>query len=90
MKSKLTYKRWRQLLDRANKMDVTAEAYRKELAVNCTHPEEAMGKFTWEHDTGYGRQYQMTGDLCSICKRRWCYGRQSTSISEEDWYRRND
>lgn len=46
------------------------DAAKEELARNCPHPEEFTYEYTWEHDTGYGKQYQVTGRACRVCGKR--------------------
>jgi len=46
---------------------------RKALRPVCVHPPGHREEFTWEHDDGYGRQSQVTGEVCKLCgmKRRF-------------------
>lgn len=43
---------------------------RKQLGDSCTHPDEHVTTYTWEHDNGYGRQTKMQGLMCQLCMKR--------------------
>ena len=47
---------------------------RAELRKDCSH--ERVVEYQWEHDNGYGRQSQCTGQRCTICDRKWPWGRR--------------
>ncbi len=40
---------------------------KKELALDCCHPETDQALIPWEHDNGYGVQKWFCGYRCDIC-----------------------
>lgn len=46
---------------------------KKDLSVNCDHPEDFVSPYRWEWDDGYGKQKMMDGKRCTICLKvkRW-------------------
>lgn len=42
---------------------------KKDLSVNCDHPEDFIASYRWEWDNGCGVQKNMEGDRCTICNK---------------------
>lgn len=44
-----------------------------DLQLECNHPDAHVEEYRWESDNGYGRQTQMTGRFCTLCRARKYY-----------------
>lgn len=67
---------YRRLLEARATLEREIAKARAKLAKACTHPEEFVTNYRWEHDNGYGRQSMHTGRICGICLKRdpWVTG----------------
>lgn len=73
---------FKRLLDQEVELARKIAATRAKLAKHCTHPEEFVTDYPWEHDNGYGRQTKHVGKFCRICRAKNLYGRWSQGHTE--------
>ena len=57
----------------AEKYKKKTEEARKALGKRCSHPQDHVVEYKWEHDNGYGIQHWMTGLRCTLCLKRCPY-----------------